>query len=136
MTRDEVIAYIQDVKFGYLATVDADNAPRVRPVGMYTVYGDDLYFFTMANTRKVDQIEANPRVEVVWSKLEEQSQARISGNMVVEEDEAVVEQFKADNPIVTQLLPPPAMPLFRLYKLRPAKVYWAKGMVPYTEIAW
>ena len=37
MTRDKVISYIQDVKFGYLATVGAGNAPRVGPVGMYTV---------------------------------------------------------------------------------------------------
>jgi len=39
MTRDEVIAYIQQVHFGYLATVGADNAPRVRPIGMHTVLG-------------------------------------------------------------------------------------------------
>ena len=83
MTRKEVIAYIQDVKFGYLATIDADHTPRVRPVGMYTVYGDHLYFFTMANTRKAAEIDNNPQVEVVWSKLQEQSQVRISGQMVV-----------------------------------------------------
>ena len=82
------------------------------------------------------EIEGNPQVEVVWSKLEEQSQARISGKMVVEEDEAVIQQFKADNPIVANLLPPPVQHLFRLYKLHPVKVYWAKGMVPYTEVAW
>ena len=32
MTRDEVVDYIKDVKFGYLATAGADGAPRVRPV--------------------------------------------------------------------------------------------------------
>ena len=53
MTRDEVIDYIKDVKFGYLATVGADGAPRVRPIGITTVYGDDLYFFTFSTTRKV-----------------------------------------------------------------------------------
>jgi uncharacterized pyridoxamine 5'-phosphate oxidase family protein len=67
MTREQVIAYIQHVKFGYLATVGADNAPRVRPVGMYTVYGDALYFFTLANTRKTAEIDNHPQVEVVWS---------------------------------------------------------------------
>ena len=136
MERDQVVGYIQDVKFGYLATVDAGGAPRVRPVGIYTVYGDALYFFTTANTRKVAEIEAHPQVEVVWSKLEEQSQVRISGTMVVEEDPTVIDRFKADNPIVANLLPPPAQPLFRLFKLQPDTVYWAKGMVPYTEVAW
>jgi uncharacterized pyridoxamine 5'-phosphate oxidase family protein len=136
MTREEVIAYIQEVKFGYLATIGADNAPRVRPVGMYTVYGDALYFFTMANTRKAAEIDNNPQVEVVWSKLQEQSQVRISGKMVVEEDEGIIQQFKADNPIVANLLPDAAQHLFRLYKLQPEKVYSSKGLVPYTEVAW
>jgi uncharacterized pyridoxamine 5'-phosphate oxidase family protein len=136
MTREQVIAYIQHVKFGYLATVGADNAPRVRPVGMYTVYGDALYFFTLANTRKTAEIDNHPQVEVVWSKLQEQSQVRISGKMTVEQDEAVIGRFKADNPIVANLLPNAIQHLFRLYKFHPDKVYWAEGMVPYTEIAW
>ncbi|MDY6878478.1 MAG: pyridoxamine 5'-phosphate oxidase family protein [Chloroflexota bacterium] len=136
MTRDEVIAYIQQVHFGYLATVGADNAPRVRPVGIYNVYGDDLYWFTLSNTRKVAEIEANPQVEVVWCKLEEQSQVRIRGKMVVEEDEAIQQQFREDNPIVANLLPKEAQYLFRLYKLQPEVVEVAKGMVPYTEVDW
>jgi hypothetical protein len=72
----------------------------------------------------------------VWSKLQEQSQVRISGKVVVEEDEAVIQQFKADNPIVAQLLPEAVQHLFRLYRLEPEKVSWANGMVPYTEVAW
>ena len=34
MTRSEVIEFIQQVQFGYLATVGADNAPRVRPISI------------------------------------------------------------------------------------------------------
>ncbi len=136
MTRDEVIAYIQQVRFGYLATVGADNAPRVRPIGIYNVYGDDLYWFTLSNTRKVAEIEANPQVEVVWSKLEEQSQVRIRGKTVVVEDEAIQQQFRQDNPIITKLIPEVAQPLVRIYKLEPEKVYMAKGMIPYAEVAW
>ena len=136
MTRNEVEAYIREVKFGYLATVGADNAPRVRPVGIKDVYGDSLYFFTFVTTRKVAEIDNNPNVEVVWSKLADLSQVRISGKMVVEEDPAIQQRFKEDNPIVSNLLPEGAPDLFRLYKLRPEKVYMAKGMVPYTEVAW
>jgi uncharacterized pyridoxamine 5'-phosphate oxidase family protein len=136
MTRDEVIQYIQDVHFGYLATVGSDNAPRVRPVGIDNVYGDELYFFTFSNTRKVAEIKANPQVEVVWSKLEEISQVRISGKAVVVEDEAIQQRFREDNPIVARLLPEGAQHLFRLYSIRPEKVEMAKGLVPYTEVAW
>ena len=58
-TRDQVIEYIQEVRFGYLATVGADNAPRVRPVGIYTVYGDNLYFFTFSSTRALGPLDGN-----------------------------------------------------------------------------
>ena len=136
MKRKEVEAYIREVRFGYLATVDADNAPRVRPVGIKDVYGDDLYFFTFVTTRKVAEIENNPKVEVVWSKLTDQSQVRISGKMVVEEDPAIQRQFKEDNPIVANLLPEGAPDLFRLYKLQPEVVHMAQGLVPYEEVAW
>jgi hypothetical protein len=61
---------------------------------------------------------------------------RISGTMVVEKDPAVIQQFKSDNPIVANLLPDAVQHLFRLYRLEPGKVYWAEGMVPYTEVAW
>ncbi len=136
MTRDQVVAYIQEVQFGYLATVDGDGTPRVRPVGIHTVYGDQIYFFTFGATRKVAEIEHIPQVEVVWCKLQEQSQVRIRGQMTVEEDAAIQQQFKADNPIVAQMLPEAAQHLFRLYKLQPDVVEMAEGMVPYTEIPW
>jgi uncharacterized pyridoxamine 5'-phosphate oxidase family protein len=136
MTRDDVVAFIQEVIFGYLATVGADGAPRVRPIGMHTVYGDDLYFFTFCTTRKVTEIDSNPRVEVVWCKLQEQSQVRIRGKMVVEEDEAIQQQFKQDNPMVARLLPEGREDLFRLYRLEPEVVEVAEGMVPYTVVNW
>ena len=46
----------------------------------------------------------------------------------------VVQLAAADNPIVANLLPPPAQHLFRLYRLEPEKVYWAGGLVPYAEV--
>jgi uncharacterized pyridoxamine 5'-phosphate oxidase family protein len=103
---------------------------------MYTVYGDQIYFFTFGTTRKVAEIDNNPQVEVVWCKLQEQSQVRIRGKMTVEEDAAIQQQFKEDNPIVAKLVPEAAQHLFRLYKLQPDMVEMAAGMVPYTEVAW
>ena len=72
----------------------------------------------------------------MWCKLEEQSQVRIRGKMVVEEDEAIRQRFREDNPMVAKLLPEEAQHLFRLYKLQPEKVYVAKGMISYTEVDW
>ena len=136
MTRDEVIAYIKEVHFGYLATVDADNAPCVRPIGMDTVYGDGIYFFTFNTTRKANEIAANPAVEVVWCKPQELSQVRVRGNAAPVTDEATIKRFKDDNPIVAKIVPPPAEPMFALYKITPSKVYMTKGLSPYEEVAW
>jgi uncharacterized pyridoxamine 5'-phosphate oxidase family protein len=136
MTRNEVTEYIKEVKFGYLATVDADGAPRVRPIGIATIYGDDLYFFTFTTTRKVAEMAGNPNVEVVWSKLEETSQVRINGTAIRVNDGATQERFRQDNPIVAKLVPEEAQHLFCLFKIEPKKVYMAKGLTPYTEIAW
>ena len=136
MKRDDVMAYIREVQFGYLATVSADHTPRVRPVGMHTIYGDALYYFTFGTTRKVAEIDGNPQVEVVWSKPQDLSQVRIRGKMVVEENAEIQQRFKADNPMVTNLLPPNAQHLFRLYRLDPEVVEVAEGLVPYTRVAW
>ena len=78
----------------------------------------------------------NPQVEVVWCKLEEQSQVRISGKVAVIEDAAIQQRFRQDNPMVDKLLPPGADHLFQLYKLGPEEVHMAEGLVPYTELAW
>jgi uncharacterized pyridoxamine 5'-phosphate oxidase family protein len=136
MTRDEVIEYIRQVQFGYLATVGADNAPRVRPVSMKDVYGDDVYFFTFANTRKCAELDANPQVEVVWSKPEETSQVRLRGTAAVVKDEAESNRFLNDNPMASKILAEGGQHLFRLYKVQPEIVEMAKGLAPYTQVDW
>ena len=135
-TREQVIEFIRKVKVGYLATVGQDNIPRVRPVVITTVYGDDLYFFTFANTRKVKEIEHQPQVEVAWAEMGTNGQVRISGRLSVEKDESIVERFKSDNPIIAQMLPPGAEKLFLLYKLTPTNVYAVSGLKPYNQVSW
>ena len=136
MNRDQVVSYIQDVHFGYLATVGTDGRPRVRPVAVHTILDDGLYFFTFGHTRKVAELAHNPQVEVVWSKLEEQSQVRIRGTAALETDETIKGQFIAQNPMVTRMLPPEAQHLFRLYRLEPSAVETAAGLVPYESATW
>lgn len=136
MTRDQVIEYIKAVKFGYLATVNAENEPCVRPVAINNIYGDDLYFFTFCNTNKVSEMDKKPQVEVVWSKLEEASQVRIRGEAKLVDDPDVHKRFREDNPMVDKLLPKGAEHIFRLYKITPKTVNAAMGLVPYTEIPW
>ncbi len=136
MNKQEIVSYIKEVHFGYLATMGEGDRPRVRPIGIHNIYNDCLYFFTFGHTRKVAEMESNPHVEIVWSKLAENSQVRISGDAALETDEGIQQQFIADNPMVSNMLPPEARHLFRLYRITPQMVEVAAGLVPYTHVAW
>jgi uncharacterized pyridoxamine 5'-phosphate oxidase family protein len=136
MTREEAIGLIQAAHIGYLGTVGTDNKPRVRPIGIHTVYDNDVYFFTFAGTRKVAELAGNPHVEVVWSNPKQLSQVRIRGESQLVTDEAVQQRFKNDEPIVAKLLPAGAEHLFRLYKIVPETVEAADGLVPYAPVSW
>jgi uncharacterized pyridoxamine 5'-phosphate oxidase family protein len=136
MIRNQVVDLIKEIHIGYLATVSADSTPRVRPISIHTIYDGELYFFTFSNTRKVAEMEANPQVEVVWTRMQDLSQVRIRGKANVVEDEAVNKRFKEDDPKAASMLPPGTEHLFRLYKIKPEKVEAAEGLVPYKEVAW
>jgi uncharacterized pyridoxamine 5'-phosphate oxidase family protein len=136
MTRDRVIEFINKTRIGYLATMDENNCPRVRPMGIYVIYDDDIYFFTFATTRKVAEINSCPQVEVVWANPEKLSQVRIKGEASMVEDETIQQRFRQDVPMVAKILPAGAEHIFRLYKIKPALVEMAEGLVPYTKVAW
>jgi uncharacterized pyridoxamine 5'-phosphate oxidase family protein len=136
MTRDEAIAFIKRAHFGYVATRDVDDGVSVRPVGIDTVYGNNLYFFTFAGTPKVRQIASDPSVAIVWADCDTLSQVRIKGTAHVEDDPAIIARFKADNPMVGKLLPPGAESLFTLFRVEPRTVQAANGLVPYEPVDW
>ncbi|MFN2284526.1 MAG: pyridoxamine 5'-phosphate oxidase family protein [Anaerolineae bacterium] len=135
-TREQVIEFIKEVKFAYLATQGTDNAPRVRPLAASTVFGDAVYFFTFRITRKVAELAAHPQAELVWARLADNAQVRMRGTVALEEDAEVQVRFKAENPMVAKMLPPGAEALFTLYKLEPDVVEAVVGLKPYTQVAW
>lgn len=130
MTRDEALEFMKRSHFGYLATRDVEDGVSVRPVGIDTVYGDDVYFFTFATTPKVRQIAADPHVSVVWADVGSLSQVRMKGSAFLEDDPEVIERFKTDNPVVARMLPPGAEDLFALYRVEPELVQAAGGSSP------
>lgn len=135
-TREQVIGFIKEVKFAYLATLGTDGVPRVRPLAAHTVYGDSVYFFTFMTTRKVAEIAAHPKAELVWARLQDSAQVRMRGSVSLEEDAEVQARFRADNPMVARVLPPGAERLFALVKLTPETVEAVVGLKPYSQIAW
>jgi uncharacterized pyridoxamine 5'-phosphate oxidase family protein len=135
-TREQVIGFIEEVKFAHLATLGTDGVPRARPLAAYTVYGDAVYFFTFKTTRKVAELAAHPQAELVWARMQDQAQVRMRGPVALEQDTEVQTRFKADNPMVGRMLPPGAEHLFALFKLTPRVVEAVVGLKPYTQVAW
>jgi len=71
----EVFDFIKKCGTYYLATLDADGQPRVRPFGTINIFEDKLYIQTGKVKEVSKQIQKNPKVELccfdgaVWCRL-------------------------------------------------------------------
>jgi len=60
----EVFEFLKKCNTYYLATVEADGQPRVRPFGNIDLFEDKLYIQTGKVKEVSKQIAANPKVEI------------------------------------------------------------------------
>ena len=60
----EVFEFLKKCNTYYLATVEADGQPRVRPFGTIDLFEDKLYIQTGKVKDVSKQIAANPKVEI------------------------------------------------------------------------
>ena len=60
----EVFEFLKKCNTYYLATVEADGQPRVRPFGTIDLFEDKLYIQTGKVKEVSKQIAANPKVEI------------------------------------------------------------------------
>ncbi|CAG0926941.1 pyridoxamine 5'-phosphate oxidase [Thermoflexales bacterium] len=135
-TREQVIAFIQEVRFGYLATRNKGRLLRIRPVGIKSVSGNELYLVAVKSARKESEPATERQAEVVWTQQGTNTQVRIRGQIVAADEAEAARRFREDNPRIARMLPPGAEPFFRLYKLIPEKVETSLGLLPYAEIVW
>lgn len=61
---DEVLAYLKKNPTYFLATVDADGNPQVRPFGTIAKFEDKLYIQTGKVKLVSDQMLAHPRIAI------------------------------------------------------------------------
>ena len=61
---EKVIKFLDESQTYYLATMDKDNQPRVRPFGTALIYKDRLYIQTGKVKAVSKQLEANPKAEI------------------------------------------------------------------------
>jgi len=135
-TREQAIAFIQEVRFGYLATRGKGRTLRIRPVGIKSISGKEVYLVAVNNAQKENEPATERQAEVVWTQQATNTQVRIRGQIVVADEAEAARRLREDNPRVARMLPPGAEPFFRLYKLIPEKVETSLGLLPYAEVAW
>lgn len=64
--------YIEKTKFAVLATTGKDGVPTVRTLGSFANDGLKVYFSTGKKTAKVEQIESNPNVTLLFQHEEQE----------------------------------------------------------------
>ena len=60
----EVFEFLKKCNTYYLATVESNGQPRVRPFGTIDLFEDKLYIQTGKVKKVADQMKANPKVEL------------------------------------------------------------------------
>lgn len=73
-------ALMKDIKFAMLTTAEADGTLRSRPMATQQVEFDgDLYFFTYADSPKVEEVEREHNVNVSYANPDDQVYISVSG---------------------------------------------------------
>lgn len=95
--REESIKKIQEltegIDFCMLTTMDGGHL-RSRPMSTQEFEFDgDLWFFTSDNTHKIEEIEKDPRVNVAYSKPDENTYLSVSGRAETLKDKAKIDEL-------------------------------------------
>jgi len=106
-TRQESIVklkeLIEDIDFAMLTTINGGQL-RSRPMSTQKFELDgDIWFFTSDQTHKVDEIEKDNRVNVAYSKPEDNVYISVSGRARLVKDKEKIEELW--NPILKAWFP-------------------------------
>jgi len=91
----EVCQFLNDCGMYYIATLDDNNQPRVRPFGTATIFEDKLYIQTGKKKNVAKQMLKNPKVEICAHNIPAGKWLRIEAE-VVEDDRVEAKEFVLD----------------------------------------
>ena len=84
---------LEDIDFCMLTTIDGGKL-RSRPMSTQELgENGELWFFTRDNTHKMDEIEADNRVNVAYSKPDDNTYVSVSGSASLSKDRAKMEEL-------------------------------------------
>ncbi len=94
LTMQSVYEFIKECKTYYLATVEADGQPRVRPFGTIDIFNGKLYIQTGRKKNVSKQLAANPKAELCC--FDGKKWLRLSGELV-NDDSVEAKKHMLDN---------------------------------------
>jgi uncharacterized pyridoxamine 5'-phosphate oxidase family protein len=124
---DEVAAFISATPDFYIATVDADNRPRVRPFGLALSFLGHLWFCTNSQKKVYAEIQNNPYVEVCSYNAKEGAWIRVSGKAVLADELAVKKKIFEVSPQIGGIYQNAENPIF--------KVFYVEGQADFYSFA-
>jgi general stress protein 26 len=131
--RQLALGVIKQARFPTLATIDGDQ-PRARPVSPVRTDGFTVYVANLRSYHKTVEIEANPRVELVYLD-DRHDQVRITGVAEVVTDRDVLQEIWDGNPLLRQYLGSIDNPALIVYRIRPNLVrYMKEWALDYHEV--
>lgn len=120
---DEILAYLRKGHAFYLATVDTDGNPHVRPFGAVSGFEGKLYLVTGKDKRSYAEMKQHPQVELCtmnlgdWIRVEgcveeddrrearaamlEQNKAQLSGLYQADDENMAVFRFVSGQAVIT-----------------------------------
>lgn len=91
--KQKLTELINDAKIGMLTTLASDGAYHSRPMGLQkTEFDGDLWFFTYDSSNKVEEVQAQPQVNVAFSSSGN-AWVSLSGTAEVIHDQAKAEEL-------------------------------------------
>ena len=131
--RELALGVMKQARFPNLATIDGDQ-PRARPVSPVRTDGFTVYVANLRSYHKTVEIEANPRVELVYLD-DRHDQVRITGVAEVVTDRDVLQEIWDGNPLLRQYLGSIDNPALIVYWIRPNLVrYMKEWALDYHEV--
>jgi general stress protein 26 len=85
---------ISDIEFAMLTTIEPDGTLRSRPMATQRrEFDGDLWFYTRADTPKVEEVEREHNVCVAYARPDRQHYVSVSGKARLVRDRAKIEEL-------------------------------------------
>ena len=123
---DEILAFLEENRTGFLSTVDAQGYPHVRVVGLQRVRDGYLIYATAKTKPMYEQMKRCPQVELAVSRPDFSLNLRVEGEVTLLDDMESKREIIQASPSLTRLYQSAENPIFTLFGIKPKKArFWS-----------